>query len=356
MKNILLASTAIVAFAGAAYAEGHTGVSFSGDAEIGYNDDFDDGMFWSFGLGVTGTMELDNGLTASISGDIDIDDSAETYGSRDIEMSDLVISLSSDMASLTFGDTAPAADALYSSAVTNMDGDGFNEAEDNGEDGVLIGRMSFGEAEVGISYSVFNSNGAVNDDIAGLQVGANASFGTVDLTFGYQDADNFDGEIVALGASTTLGGATVGLGYSSTDGGTDSIGIQAAYTFGAVTATAFYVAQDPVDDNYGIALDYESGPITVGALLHDGNDEDMQINATYDMGNGLNLFAGYRDQKGLADGDAFYVGGDYDLGGGANLRVSYAEAGSGYTGDDLEELGAAEDVKVGTTVALSLAF
>ena len=38
MKRILLASTAIVAFAGAAAAESHIGISFTGSAELGFND------------------------------------------------------------------------------------------------------------------------------------------------------------------------------------------------------------------------------------------------------------------------------------------------------------------------------
>ena len=36
MKSILLASASIVAFAGAAAADGHTGVSFTGSAELGF--------------------------------------------------------------------------------------------------------------------------------------------------------------------------------------------------------------------------------------------------------------------------------------------------------------------------------
>lgn len=354
MKRILLSSACIVGFAGAAAADGHSSVSFGGDAELGYNDDFNDGMFWSFGLSVSGSAELDNGLTATISGDIDIDDDDATFASRNVEISDLVIGLSSDTASLTFGDTAPAADALYSSAVTNMDADGF--AEQGGiEDGVLIGRMSFGEAEVGVSYFVVDSNGPADDDLTGLQVGANATFGTVDLTFGYQDSDVAGGEVVAFGASTTLGGATVGLGYASSDAGIDSLGVQAAYTFGQVTGTVFYVAQDGVDDNYGVALDYANGPVTFGVLYHDGNDEDLQLNATYDVGNGISLFGGYRDEGNIADDTYFYLGGDYDLGGGANLRVSYADASAGVA-TALDELGASEDVKVGTTIAVSFEF
>ncbi|MEM1373993.1 MAG: porin [Pseudomonadota bacterium] len=364
MKRILLASTAIVAFAGAAAADGHAedGVSFSGDAEFGFNDDFDDGFFWSLGLSVSGTATLDNGLSASISGDVELNNPGNsTFDGNDVSIDDLVITLSSDTASLSFGDTAPAADALWSSPVTNLDGDGFadeGDAADLGldEDGVMIGRVSFGDTEVGVSYYVFGTNGAPGtDDFDNLQIGANSTIGAATVSFGYQEGLGPVPEIIALGVSASLGGGEFGFAYADTDGGVESIGLQGAFSFGDVTVTVFYVAQDPVDDNYGIAVDYASGPVTVGFLYHDGNDEDIQLNATYDVGNGLSLFAGYRDEGSVADDTYFYVGGDYDLGGGANLRVSYADAGAG-VGTALDELGASEDVKDGATIALSFAF
>lgn len=368
MKRILLSSAAIVAFAGAAAADGHTGVSFGGDAEIGYNDEFHNGMFWSLGLTVTGTAELDNGLTASISGDVELNNTTDsTFDGNEVTIDDLVIGLSSDTASLRFGDTAPAADKLYSSAVTNIEDDGFFDEGDLGEDAVLIGEVTFGATSLGVSYNIEDSNGGTEGgDLDGLQIGANTSFGAVNLSMGYQEevtgtlsAD----ELIALSASTTVSGFDLGFSYSDnmTDN-TSSYGIQAGYTFGAVTATVFYVANDAGrDDNTGIALDYANGPVTVGFLYHDGHDEDLQLNATYDVGNGLVLFGGYRDEMdtaaGLDGSEVFYVGGDYDLGGGANLRVSYADVTTG-PGDDLtlDELGAAEDVLNGTTVELSLSF
>ncbi|HKL68991.1 MAG TPA: porin, partial [Salibaculum sp.] len=68
MKSILLASASVFAFAGAAAAE----VSFSGDAELGYNDDDaplssadnNDGFYWEGNLYAAFSQDLDNGLTA----------------------------------------------------------------------------------------------------------------------------------------------------------------------------------------------------------------------------------------------------------------------------------------------------
>ncbi|MEL6550612.1 MAG: porin [Pseudomonadota bacterium] len=377
MKRILLASTAIVAFAGAAAADGHAtdGVSFSGDAEFGYNDEFDNGFFWSVGASLAYSATLNNGLTAAVSGDVEFNnDDNSTLDGNEITIDDLVITLSSDMASLAFGDTPPAADALFSSPVTNLDADGFADEGDAsavGEDGIIIGRVTVGPAELGVSYYVFSSDEGPNDDFQNLQLGGTATLGTVDVTFGYQEGgttgDGVTGpgtvdlpQIFAIGASTTLAGVELGFAYADNET-VESIGVQGAYTIGDVTATVFYVSQDSVDDNYGIALDYASGPITVGFLFHDGNDEDLQLNVTYDVGNGLELFGGYRDERensaGLEGSEVFYVGGDYDLGGDATLRISYADVTTG-PGDDLtlDELGAAEDVKEGVTVAVSFSF
>lgn len=376
MKSILLTSTALVAFAGAAFADGHAepGVAFSGDAEFGYNDDFNVGLFWSMGLSVTGTAVLNNGLTATMSGDITIDSSNGTYSGGNVAIDDLVISLASDTASLTFGDTAPAADKLWSGG-TNMVMDGFNDEADftgGGEEGVLIGAMSFGDTEVAISYNFGDTNNTTGttDDLGQLQLGVAGSAGSFTYTAAYQDdfdaAGSGNGEIFGVSVGMTLGGADVSLAYATRDDATpatsgSSIGIGVSYPVGdAVTVSAFYSMEDndanSAEDNYGIGVDYASGPLTVGFLFHDGGDEDMQLNVTYDMGNGLSMFGGYRD-NGTGDYDVTYIGADYDLGSGASARISYATIGGGTPGNaTADELGAAEDVKEGTTLAVSFSF
>ena len=369
MKRILLTSASIVAFSGAAYAGGHASVTFGGDAEVGYNDEFNDGVFWSLGLSVAGSAELDNGLTASISGDVELDNAdSRTFDGNDVDIDDLVIGLASDTASLKFGDTAPAADKMWS-GVGHMDADSFNDEGDHGtiEDGVLIGEATLGSVQVGISYFVFDTNGGTTaDDLDVLQLGVTGDLGAFSFGVAYQE-DNSGlggaGEIFGLRAATSLGGADVAFGYASEDvGGVSSLGVSVSYPVSdAVTVGAFYVLQDndagDLDDNYGISADYAEGPVTVGFLYHDGNDEDMQLNFTYDVGNGLDIFGGYR-AEGSDQADIFYIGGDYDLGGGANVRVSFADVEPGTAGVDsaLDELGAAEDVKEGFTLALELDF
>ncbi|MEM9438164.1 MAG: porin [Pseudomonadota bacterium] len=403
MKRILLASTAIVAFAGAAAAE----VSFEGDSEFGWNDEFDDGFFWSVGATLLFSMELDNGLTASVSGDVEFVNSPEddeeangnsTFDGNEIEIDDLVLGIENDFASLMFGDTAPAADSFWSSPVTNLDADDFNDEDDlDDEDGVIIGRVTFGQTEVGLSYAVVDSNdtddSTINDgsidDLIGLQLGATTTVAGVDLLFAYQEAvDGLESdiettdipdtpEIYAFGASTELAGFDLGFAFayandddSDTDEELTSVGLQGATTIGDITVTVFYVFQDAesdvldddVDDNYGIELDYapSSMPLTASFRFHDGQDEETAVDVTYEAF-GIAFFAGYLDEgetgAGVDGSSYYYLGGDYDLGGGANVRVSYADIDR-EDGDDLtrDELGAAEDVKEGFSLILSFVF
>jgi opacity protein-like surface antigen len=67
MKRILLASASLVAFAGVAAADHinedtQDGVGLTGSAQIGYNDEIENGFFVEGDLGFTLARELNNGL------------------------------------------------------------------------------------------------------------------------------------------------------------------------------------------------------------------------------------------------------------------------------------------------------
>jgi hypothetical protein len=348
MKRILLTSTALVAFAGAAAAE----VSWSGSATLGYNDDINDGVYADTDIDVTLSQELDNGVTASVTFGWELeqhennDDNGEFNADNNVS-----VSLTSDAASVFYGDTAYAAET-YWSGVTNMGQDSFSEAD--GEN-VLRGEMTFGSVTAGISYGVGNSGDTDNGELNQLSLGVTASLGAADVIFAYQeeditpsngqdDNDDFNAnQVLGLAVSGSLVGADITFAYAKNDAET-STGIEVAYPFGGgVTATVFYVSESASDDNYGLQIDYASGPVTVSAFYHDGNDEDAGINVSYDVGNGLNIYAGGSDDDGQ------YIGAEYDLGGGASLTASFADD----AGND--EIGPQEYLD-GTTVAVSFSF
>ncbi len=373
MKSILLTTTAIVAFAGAAAADGHAGVSFGGDASLGYNDDAtfgEDGFYWGADLDVTMSATLDNGVTATASFEFDIVD--DTNGQATVS-DGYVLSLESENAGLFFGDTAFAAETHWSSA-GDMEADGFSAAD--GEN-VLRGDVTVGSVDASVSYAISDAAGVLVSDTAGaegetdqLSIGATADLGQFSVIAVYQEeadaafgaaANTANGdynvsEMFGLSVGASFGGADITVAYASNQTTDESsTGIQVAYPFGPVTGTVYYVSEDDNDsdeDNYGVTVAYADGPIAVTADYDfDQGTDKWNLDGSYDVGNGLTLLAGMQNENEGDDAD-YYVAGTYDLGGGAELLVSYAEDDDG---DQEDEIGANEYLP-GTTVELSFAF
>ncbi|MCF2906230.1 porin [Octadecabacter sp. CECT 8868] len=369
MKRILLASTAIVAFAGAAAAE----VTFSGAVELGYNtddtmdgvfsaEDNNEGFYGTVDLGVGFSQELDNGITAAVEFDIEFDEGI----AGDLSFDDALLSLSSDTAAMYFGVTSFAAESLWSSA-GDMEADGFSEASD---EIVLKGTMTYGNVEAALSYALTADDGTSvsdlgDDDMDQMSLGLVGTFGNFTVGAAYQEAassidetmgngDFVTDEVFGIFASTSFSGADVTVAYAQEEA-ESSMGVKVAYPFGPVTATAYYVVEDSdagdVDDNWGINLAYENGPAAVSFDYQDDQGTaKMGLEGSYDIGNGLVAYAGYLTQDDTDD--RYYVAGGYDLGGGAALLVSYA-----IDDDDVDEdeIGAG-DYQRGTTVELTFEF
>jgi outer membrane protein OmpU len=391
MKSILLTTTAIVAFAGVAAADGHTSVGLSGSATLGYNNDDvfgEDGFYWDTQLDIAMSAALDSGVTATAAFNIEIDDESATNdqfdGNNDFNLvsSNLLLSLTTETLGLHFGDTSFAAEKQWNSA-GDMQADAFSEAD--GET-VIRADMMYSGVSASVSYAVSNVDGGyVADDgtegTAGdqLSLGASGAFGMVNFSVAYQaEADNneyvndyfgnngdwTDQEVIGVSAGTTVAGADITAAYAqwtdvalNSDEVLTSMGIEVSYPIGPVTATAYYVAEDAdvagdVDDNYGLTVAYADGPIaaTVKIRNEQGRDE-WNLEGSYDTGLGLTLLAGMLNENEGDDAD-YYVGGDYDLGGGANVLVVYA---NDEDGDQEDEIGSAEYYP-GTTVAVSFSF
>lgn len=370
MKRILLASASIVAFAGAAAAE----VTFNGEAALGYNDtdaiseaDDDQGFYWDAELGITLTQELDNGLVAAATVTSDVVDN-QLEG--DIFAEGFVLSLTSETAGLFFGDTDMAANLRWD-GVSEMEQDNFSETD--GETVLRGDFMAYG-LDVSLSALVDDTTDAeflsdeeggeevgivgADDSLDQYSVGVAGTFGAFEMTAAYQaEEDDFtqagddfvSDEIFGISVGTAFAGADVDVAYArnmNTD--EDSTGIEVAFPVGPVTLGAFYVAESAQDDGYGVAVDYVSGALTVTSAWENVDDEeDWAIEAGYDMGMGLNFYAGVADA-----GDDYYVAGGYDLAEGAQLLVSYAEDDD----DDSEDEIGDPEYQEGTTVEVSFEF
>jgi len=400
MKSILLASVAMVGFAGIAVAEDHEttdGVSFSGSASFGYNDtdwdgdpefdadgdlldanDGDDnvGFYWESDLALTMTRSLNNGLRAGVSFSIDLADDDDFHQGGALSSSGFVLFLESDQAGIYFGDTSFAAQKYWSDAdVDEMAGDGFSEQD--GET-VLRGDLKdYGGVNASLSYVVADTeNERPAGDVDQLSLGASFEWGGYTFGVAYQeesDAANKKGglddepavageysayddfttdEIFGIGALANIVGFDGGIAYANNmTAGHTSLGILVNYPIGPFGARAYYVMEDgPLEseDAWGIGVTYEDGPISVEAIYKEtSGDVDSKLEGTYDIGNGMKLWGGI-----VTGGDDYYVAATQDLGGGAQLLVSY---GVDDDHSEEDEIGN-PSIQEGATVEVALAF
>ena len=350
MKNILLATTALVAFAGAAAAEGHTGISFTGSANLGFNSEDgvgdNDGFYSDLDIVAGFAAELDNGLTAAAS--LNLDD----IGGGTDDGTVYELSLTSATAGLYYGATNFAAQNVWAGA-GSMDQDGFSEAD--GEEAIR-GEITFGDISAQVSYLLANNAGVRNaaNDLNQLSLGVSATVGEMNIVVAYQEAsgetagfygaDVTNNEVFGMSVGTTFGGADVRLAYAET-GANSSTGLSVSYPMGDLTLNASYSSESADEDNWDLGATYASGPLSFTANTDESDDWGMQ--GSYDAGNGLVVFAGLSD-----GGEDTYVAGTYDLGSGASLLVSFADDGDLDAGDEV----GANDYQHGTTIEVSLDF
>jgi hypothetical protein len=358
MKSILLTSTALVAFAGAASAGGHASpISFAGEATLGYNEEAQGGFYWDSSVDVTGTAGLDNGVTATASFGLDIADGNLGNGiDSGVTASDLTVTIAGGGASLTFGDTDPVAEDRFAD-VDGMDAVSFNDQDTHfdvaGFEAMLVGEAEVAGFTAAISYGVDNGDGndLTGEQIDAMQIHVNGALSGFTIDFAYQEEFGPTPSIFGISGSTSFGGADVTIAYADNETVT-STGISVSYPVGAVTVGGYYTMNDGDDatDDFGVSADYADGPISVSAAYDDNGDDDgdsFSVEGSYDVGNGLTVLAGVVDS-----GDAYYVAGSYDLGSGATLLVSYADDENNETNDEIGD----PEYNAGATVEVSFSF
>ena len=341
---------------------------------------------------------------------IDVKNSAtEDLSGKSLTSANTVISLSSDTYGVYYGDTNNAAKTVWS-AVGSMDQDTFRtlDGENNIRAEVKVGGA---EVFVSVASDGANddnngltaqavetdsvsgtrrvhssvTNLAANDNQA-LAAGFKATVQGLDISFAYQEAntlkldDDDNGEstrdqVTAARIGMTFAGADIALGYASrsdgkategvagltastslattgtsTNPGGSSIGLSVSYPIAPLTVKASYVAESltagTTSANWDFGLSYSLAGVTFDVATDE--DSDWSADVGYDMGNGINLFAGVDDE-----GQDTYFATTYDLGGGATALLSYASDNDFDNGDD--EIGN-KDYKEGLTVQVSFAF
>ncbi|MEM9318108.1 MAG: porin [Pseudomonadota bacterium] len=309
MKKVLFATTALIASAGIASAQG---VAVSGYAEMGIagGDRYavSDAQFWQ-DIDVTFTMsgETDNGLTFGASVDLDeaqdtcdLDGADDTINTADDATScgnaalddpfddgGVAVFISGDFGRLTLGDTDGALDRVMQDAVT-AGGPGTiadDESEHAGylgafSDGVFDGQIlayeySFGDFLFVVSHEQDVGGG---DGTNAIGVRYSTSFGAADITAGLGFLSADDGgdnrDIVGLsvlaeldsGFSGVIGYSDwTGIGATDTDDNHTYIGL--GYSIDAISVHVNYGEFDSGASGYGFAAAYDLGG---GASIHFG--------------------------------------------------------------------------------------
>ncbi|QFS84466.1 hypothetical protein FIU97_17050 [Roseivivax sp. THAF40] len=326
MKKLLLASTALVATAGVASAQD---IALSGMAEMGIFGGSDTDTQYFTDVDVTFTMsgEADNGLTFGASIDLDESDGSNSTctivdaaglgdnaaGGTDICVSNGAsgafgaatqggesIFVSFGGATLTMGDTDGALDArvpemalaggsLADDETTHVGfdaGEAFEGGLLNDGDG-QIARFDYAFGAVTASFSAEQEmNGADDsDDIyaVGLSYATNLSGVDLNAGIGYQ-AQEDEAEVVSVAVTGGFAnGLSLGLTYSSwnlDDNNTSLPGVDDA-------------------NHVGVGIGYEMNALAVGlnygiyTVDEDDTLEGYGLAATYDLGGGFELRAGY---------------------------------------------------------------
>ena len=337
MKNILLTSTALVAFAGAAAAGGHTSVSFAGKASVEYNSEASTAGTPKYTTAAevtaTGSATLDNGLTASASVTVDGVNDAVSAGD---------ITISSDTVTVTFGNKMNgAALTAVGDEYKAQTGQDIKETVNGMTASVIVGAATVYVSAPGLA-SIVTSD---------LEFGVKAAVG--DMTIAAATANsNF-----AVVGSVTASGATLGFGMATGSVWDASI----SYPMGALTlsastdeASAWIVGGSyAVSDALTAGIEYKSNAAATDTyeVTAAYAADDAVFNAAFD-GTNFKLAAGFTmgaiyAEAGVNYASETYVQASYDLGGGAAAYASYAQK---------KDQNIAEDLAVGTTVGLSFAF
>ena len=346
MKNVLFATTALVAMAGSAMAASHGNnidLAWSGDFEIGYNDEVTGGSYAAASLGLDVTVDFGDSVTGAVGIDFATTGTTWTYVEFNYDAGNAL------SASLRYGDLlgAGASERYYSPA----DGMAVGvETHDGGND--VVAEVSFGSISVAAGCQV-----AANV-CQGINVGAGATFGSIKLGLGYDSNElvaPLQRGVIAVSADATFGKFNVGVSYASGSAAAaippvfgpppvpgvpaklaeTSLGLAVGGTFGAVEVGAYYAANSVAADAYGFTVDYSAGAMTVGAYYDAAAATSYGLDVAYDVSDSLTANAGYFNGSATVYtlgtpaatvGGYYYVGVDYAVNSNITATLSYATA------------------------------
>ncbi|MEM9210546.1 MAG: porin [Pseudomonadota bacterium] len=344
MKKLLMTSTALVAGTGIAFADGHTGVTLSGYAEMGisYVEDRDESfgtaleeeflLHSDYDVTFKGAGETDGGIEFGFA--IDLDEVNNGIGAQG---SDGSVFIKGEFGTLTLGDTDDAFDKALQEVgmLTSLTDDhtthagfsfngggnlvglfaglegftsGFNGLE---EEFVLRYDYSFNEFTFSLSFEQgYEFTGTEVDDTYSVGVAYDGNLGGTDFGLGLGYSDNSDlGSAYGISVDFAVADFEVVLNYSFTDldeltseAEVTHYGIGIGYTIDALSLHANYGvfdidldgAPDSEISGFGLAANYDlgGGAVVMFGYGHNDLDEDtttVDDFATFSFGLGLSF-------------------------------------------------------------------
>jgi outer membrane protein OmpU len=298
MKNLLIASTALVASAGFAVAD----LSLSGAANVGILDNSADDAFFYNNVSVTAAMsgETDNGLTFGASltfragNDVDLD-VGDLGDNLENEFSD-VDDVDNDVGNVDLGN-------IYVSGgfgKLTFDRDGIDNVHDDEIQHDVMYEHTLGNVAFSATYNLDNG------DTVGDEYSAKVAYTANPVTFTFKTDDS--GEADATLAYVMNDMITASINYD-TDGQTiDAIEakkttVKAAYSNNGLTAHLALADDD--DDQWELGLGYAANDLSVVAVIaeNDGGDStETDLTASYDLGGGISINAATNESG------AFFIG------------------------------------------------
>ncbi|MFQ6753275.1 porin [Cereibacter sphaeroides] len=335
MKQILLATTALVMTAGVAAAE----ISFSGYAEMGVvgggdgllaplpaGRDTNETQFHNdFNLIVTMTSETDTGLAFGASVEISKD---EGDSNGNFSADNEAAFISGAFGTLTMGEIDGAMDWAMTENVGNPGSIGDDETTHAGYFGAYgdgkydnqIARYEYSFGDFGVAISAELDDTDTNGD--GYAIGAKykGDFGGFGMGFGlaYQTFETLGTGLGSQGSSlNAVALATDGDVFVGGDVELLGASVNADFNNGFVAGLAYTdISSDVRDGNHlGVSAGFTTGAFQIGANYGvfdmDGLDKvkGYGIAAAYDLGGGLKLHGGYGDSDfggGLDDDNETY--------------------------------------------------
>ncbi len=298
MKKILFASTALVAFTGAAAAD----VALSGRAEMGISKTTAADFQFFTDIDVTFTMsgETDNGLTFGASVDLDEGGAGAPAVANNADDGGATIFISGSFGTVTMGDTDGALDWALTEA-GNVGNPGSIADDETGHagyqgsygDGAQDGQIlrwdyTSGDFGVAVSLEDDNGSGAVNSNIGyaiGLKYNIDLGGTTVALGVGHQRVANIGPAV----NNTKITGVSATATFAN--------GLSAGVVYADWSNNAF-------DKNYGIGLGYSTGALSLhanygkmDAVAAGADRTGFGLAAAYDLGGGAVVHFGYGSGK-----------------------------------------------------------